>query len=70
MSSPFAKIPSVNELLEKLDMRKKVVLILYYFEQLTVPEISIALKIPTGTVKSRLHSAREELRKLWNQHFE
>ena len=56
------KDTGIHELLERLDMRKKVVLILYYFEQLTVPEIGIALKIPKGTVKSRLHSGRKELR--------
>ena len=60
----------VHELLEKLDMRKKVVLCLYYFEQLTVPEISTALKIPSGTVKSRLHSARKELKELWQKYIE
>ena len=64
------KDTGVKELLEKLDMRKKVVLSLYYFEQLSVPEISVALKIPKGTVKSRLHSARKELKELWQQHFE
>ncbi len=64
------KDTGVKELLEKLDMRKKVVLSLYYFEQLSVPEISAALKIPKGTVKSRLHSARKELKELWQQHFE
>jgi len=60
----------VKELLEKLDIRKKAVLCLYYFEQLSVTEISAALKIPKGTVKSRLHSARKELKELWQQYFE
>ena len=60
----------VKELLEKLDARKKAVLSLYYFEQLSVPEISVALKIPKGTVKSRLHSARKELKELWQKHYE
>ncbi len=60
----------LNELLEKLDVRKKAVLSLYYFEQLSVPEISVALKIPEGTVKSRLASARKELKELWQKHFE
>jgi len=64
------KDTGVKELLEKLDIRKQVVLSLYYFEQLSVPEISVALKIPKGTVKSRLHSARKELKELWQQHFE
>jgi RNA polymerase sigma-70 factor (ECF subfamily) len=60
----------VKELLEKLDIKKRVVLSLYYFEQLTVPEISVALKIPAGTVKSRLANARKELKELWQKHFE
>ncbi len=64
------KDTGVRELLEKLDMRKKVVLSLYYFEELSIPEISAALKIPNGTVKSRLHNARNELKELWRQHCE
>ncbi len=60
----------VRELLEKLDMRKKVILSLYYFEQLSVSEISVVLSIPKGTVKSRLANARKELKKLWQQHSE
>jgi RNA polymerase sigma-70 factor (ECF subfamily) len=54
----------IKELLEKLDVKKRAVLNLYYFEQLSIPEISIALKIPNGTVKSRLHGARKELKEL------
>ena len=61
---------AVEELLEKLDVTKKAVLYLYYFEQLTVTEISIALKVPKGTVRSRLHSAREELRHLWRKYID
>lgn len=64
------KDAGIKELLEKLDIRKRSVLSLYHFEQLSVQEISMALNIPKGTVKSRLHSARKELKKLWQQHFE
>jgi RNA polymerase sigma-70 factor (ECF subfamily) len=64
------KDSGLKELLEKLDVRKKAVLSLYYFEQLSVSEISTALKIPKGTVRSRLHSARKKLKELWQQHFE
>ena len=60
----------VKELIQKLDFRKKVVLSLYYFEQLNISEISIALKIPKGTVKSRLAGARKEFKELWQQHSE
>jgi len=60
----------VKELLGKLDIRKRTVIYLYYFEHLSVSEISIALKIPDGTVKSRLAGARKEFKELWQKHFE
>lgn len=58
----------IKELLGKLDVRKQVVLSLYYFEQFDISEISVALRIPKGTVKSRLHSARGELKELWKRY--
>ena len=64
------KDAGVKELLEKLDMKKRAILNLRYFEQLSIPEIGIALKIPKGTVKSRLYSARKELKELWQKHYE
>ena len=64
------KDTGVKELLEKLDIEKKVVLTLYYFEQLNISEISVALRIPKGTVKSRLHKARKELKKLYLKYIE
>lgn len=64
------KDSGIKELLEKLDMRKKIVLCLYYFEQLSIPEISVALKIPQGTVKSRLTNARKELKELYQNNLE
>ncbi len=60
----------ITELLDKLSAAKKAVLCLYYFEQLTIPEISLALNIPQGTVKSRLHKARNELKILWQKYYE
>lgn len=60
----------LNELLEKLEFKKKLILTLYYFENLNIAEISVAMKIPKGTVKSRLHNARKELKELWQKHFE
>jgi RNA polymerase sigma-70 factor (ECF subfamily) len=64
------KDAGLKELLEKLDIKKRAVLNLRYFEQLTIPEIGIALKIPKGTVKSRLHNARKELKELYQKHYE
>jgi len=39
---------------------------MFYVSGLTVPEIAVVMDIPPGTVKSRLHRARNQLR----QHFE
>jgi len=64
------KDTGVKELLQKLDVKKRAVISLFYFEELSVLEISVALKIPKGTVKSRLHKAKKELKELWQQHFE
>ena len=59
----------VRELLHKLKNESRTVLSLYYFEALSVTEISIALNVKTGTVKSRLFTAREELKALWEKYF-
>ena len=40
-----------------------LIVILYYFEDFSVKEISKIIKIPEGTVKSRLSRARKELEK-------
>jgi len=60
----------VKELIQRLKNDSRAVLSLYYFEQLSIPEISIALDIPPGTVKSRLFKARGELKQLWEKYFD
>lgn len=59
----------IKELLEKLDIKKRAVLDMYYFEELSVSQISTALRIPKGTVKSRLAKARNELKILYEKHI-
>ena len=49
---------------EKMDPTKRAALCLYYSENLNVTEMSVALNIPKGTVKSRLYAARKELKEL------
>jgi len=48
--------------LEQLDERQRLVVVLRYFQGLSVTEISEILSINEGTIHSRLHSAREKLR--------
>lgn len=48
--------------LEKLPTKIRTVMILYYVEEYSVKEIKSILKIPEGTVKSRLSKGRSLLR--------
>ncbi len=47
--------------LEKLSVDHRTVILLNCLEGLTLVEISEVLKVPQGTVKSRLHHAKEQL---------
>lgn len=49
-------------LLRSLPPKYRVVLYLHYYEQYTTPEIAQLLKIPAGTVSTRLKRARERLK--------
>jgi len=49
--------------LNKLDERHRMVVILRYFHDLSISEIAEILAINEGTIHSRLHTARERLRK-------
>jgi RNA polymerase sigma-70 factor (ECF subfamily) len=46
----------------RLDPEQRSVLVLHYFLDLPLPEIAAAMRLPEGTVKSRLHRARESMR--------
>ena len=49
-------------LLATLPPKYRVVLYLHYYEQYTTPEIAKLLKIPTGTVSTRLRRGRDRLK--------
>ncbi|WP_446898975.1 sigma-70 family RNA polymerase sigma factor [Clostridium sp. LBM24168] len=54
-----------EDLLKKvmnLPKKYKEVILLYYYNELSTPEISQTLKIPEGTVRSRLYRARDLLK--------
>ena len=46
----------------KLDVSYREVTILYFYEQLSIKEISKILHIPEGTVKSRLYRGKQQLK--------
>lgn len=55
---------AVREALLELPTERRELLILHYFEDLTLKEIARVLEIPEGTVKSRLHDCKSQLRPL------
>ena len=54
----------------RLSAQSRDILTLYYLEEFGLAEVASILRIPKGTVKSRLHNARNELRKLWQEYVE
>jgi len=52
--------PALERALAALKSRDRAVLILFAVEQLSYQEISDALQVPVGTVRSRLHRARSQ----------
>ncbi|HET9910562.1 MAG TPA: RNA polymerase sigma factor [Anaerolineales bacterium] len=48
--------------LNRLDERHRTVVVLRYFHELSITEISEILSVNEGTIHSRLHNAREKLR--------
>lgn len=53
---------TVRETLERLGDRDKQILYLYYWKELPQSEIATRLGIPVGTVKSRLHTAKQNFK--------
>lgn len=54
----------ISELLELLEKDSRAVLSLFYFDDLSIEQIASTLNIKEGTVKSRLHRAREKFHEL------
>lgn len=52
----------LQEAIRCLESGSRLLLVMFYLENLTVAEIARVLGIPAGTVKSRLYHAREQLR--------
>jgi RNA polymerase sigma factor (sigma-70 family) len=53
---------SVDEQLQRLSSVERSVLVLYHQEERTYEQISLALGLPIGTVRTHLHRGRKKLR--------
>jgi len=55
----------IEKLLAQLPAELRITLVLREMEQLSYEEVAEYMHVPIGTVRSRLHTARERFRKLW-----
>jgi len=55
----------IEKLLDQLPPDLRTTLVLREIEQLSYEEVAETMHVPVGTVRSRLHVAREKFRKLW-----
>jgi RNA polymerase sigma-70 factor (ECF subfamily) len=60
-------VAEIVDAMEKLPLSYREPLLLYYREEFSIKEISVALKISDAAVKVRLHRGREMLRRLMGE---
>ena len=61
-SESHADLQALEYSLARLPIVEREVLTLFYLEELSLSEVAEALKVPIGTIKSRLFRARQMLR--------
>jgi RNA polymerase sigma factor (sigma-70 family) len=62
MASALADRDLVEEAMRRLDEGGRAIVVLHYFLGMPLTEVAVSLRIPVGTVKSRLHRALGEMR--------
>jgi len=60
------KLDEIRVGIQQLPMSQRIVLSMFYMENLSLAEISSVLDVSKGTVKSRLFYAREKLKTIIN----
>jgi len=56
------ELAAMESKIDSLPLRERETLTLFYLRELRIEEIATLLGVPAGTVKSRLHRARRQLR--------
>ena len=54
----------LKDSINSLDSDLRIIIILYYYEDMSIKDISESLNIPQGTIKSRLSRARSKLKEM------
>lgn len=65
VTDAFADRDLVDRVLRGLDPDSRAIVVLHYYAGLPLTEVAVALGMPVGTVKSRLHRALRDLRAGW-----
>jgi RNA polymerase sigma-70 factor (ECF subfamily) len=60
----FDDAEQVHHALDQLPLPQREAVTLYFLEDLSIEEIAQVLGVPVGTVKSRLHYAKQAIRKI------
>lgn len=53
----------IMEIINNLDEDKRLVILMHYYQEMTVPEIAETLSLPVSTVKYKLYAARKDIKK-------
>lgn len=56
--------PGLHDALKALDEKYRLPVVLHYLEGYSLEEIAWMLRVPMGTVKSRMHTGRTQLKEL------
>ncbi len=62
LDSHHDKYDEFEDILHQLPEKYRLVIVLFYYDELSLKEISKVLSVPVGTVKSRLSRAKRMLR--------
>lgn len=60
----------LHDAVERLPDKLRTTIILYYFQDLDISQTAYSLRIPAGTVKSRLNKAKKLLKEMLNDEIE